>query len=76
MRITKNIKKSRKRFVSVLLVLSVMLSLFVPFDLTLTAYAEDSGEEAATGNQIYALLYDVRARETDSNWRGYELVFQ
>ena len=41
-----------KRLVSLLLVLTVMIGLFVPFDLSV--FAE---EEAATGNSIYAMLY-------------------
>ena len=60
-----------KGIVSLLLVLAVMLSIAVPFDIT--AFAE---EQAATGSQIYALLYDVRNSATDDNWSGYELVFQ
>lgn len=65
------IKKYMKGFVSVLLVLSVMLSLAVPFEISV--FAE---EEPATGNDIYAILYDVRSKETNNHWSGYELVFQ
>ena len=58
------IKKTMKRLVSLLLVLTVMIGLFVPFDLSV--FAE---EEAATGNSIYAMLYKYVNNQ-------YELVIQ
>lgn len=64
-------KRITKGFVSLLLVLSVLFSLAVPFELT--AFAEVA---AATGNDIYALVYDIRSSSTSSNWLGYELVIQ
>lgn len=58
------ITKTFKRFVSLLLVLTVTAGLFVTYDFS--AFAE---VEAATGNDIYAILYRITAN-------GYELVFQ
>lgn len=40
----------------------------------LSVFAE--GDEAATGNEIYAILYDIREKDTSDHWNGYELVFQ
>ncbi|MBQ7504797.1 MAG: InlB B-repeat-containing protein [Ruminococcus sp.] len=61
------VKKCTKGFVSLLLVLLVMVSLFVPG----TVYAE----EAATGNDIYALVYKINPKST-SNWANTEIVIQ
>ncbi|WP_405342632.1 InlB B-repeat-containing protein [Ruminococcus sp.] len=71
MRKKRLVKRVSKGFVSVLLVLSVMLSLVAPFNLT--AFA---AEEPATGDDIYALVYDIRANDSSSDWSGYELVIQ
>ena len=71
MRKKRLVKRVSKGFVSVLLVLSVMLSLVAPFNLT--AFA---AEEPATGDDIYALVYDIRANDRSSDWAGYELVIQ
>lgn len=72
MRKLKSLKKLSKGFVSLLLAFLVMTNLGVPVDFK--AFAAE--EEPATGNDIYALVYDVRGRESDSNWLGYELVIQ
>ena len=69
-------RKPLRGFVSVLLVLSVMLGLFVPFDLTLIASAEDSGEEAATGSHIYAFLNKIDTRAGKDEKYNLELVFK
>ncbi len=66
----------RKRFVSVLLVISVMLSLGVPFDLTVFA-----DEEPARGSEIHALLYYIDPEKKLDNGNidistNLELVFQ
>ena len=58
------IEKTMKRFVSMLLVLTVMSGLLVPFDLPVFA-----AEEPATGDSIYAILYQYTSNQ-------YELVFQ
>lgn len=71
MRKKRLVKRVSKGFVSVLLMLSVMLSLVAPFNIT--AFA---AEEPATGDDIYALVYDIRANDMSSNWSGYELVIQ
>lgn len=63
------LKKTAKGLVSLLLVLTVMVSLLVPFEV----HAE---EAPAMGSEIYALLYDNRTTATDNNWGGYELVIQ
>ena len=65
---------SRKRFrrvLSLVLILSVMLSLAVPFQLTVTA----AEQEPATGNDIYALAYKINPKNT-SVWANIEIVFQ
>lgn len=49
----RKLKKTGKVMLSVLLTLSLLLSLAVPFNLTASAAEE---EEAATGSQIYAFL--------------------
>lgn len=67
--------KKMKRFVSVLLVLSVLFSLAVPFDLSV--FAE---EEPATGSDIHVFVY----RSLDSagnvikynNHEKYDIIFQ
>lgn len=65
----------RKRFVSVLLVLSVLLSLGVPFDLS--AFAE---EEPATGSDIHAFVYlSLDSGGNTITYNGhekYDLIFQ
>ena len=71
MRKKRLVKRVSKGFVSVLLMLSVMLSLVAPFNIT--AFA---AEEPATGDDIYALVYDIRANDRSSDWSGYELVIQ
>lgn len=69
MRELKMMKKLSKGLLSLLLALTLLLSLGVP----LTVFAE---EEVAEGNEIYALVYDIRAKSSDGNSLGYELVFQ
>ncbi len=49
-----------------------MTNLGVPINFKVFA----AEEEAATGSDIYALVYDIRPRENDSNWNNYELVIQ
>ena len=49
-----------------------MTNLGVPINFKVFA----AEEEAATGSDIYALVYDIRPRENDSNWNKYELVIQ
>ena len=61
------IKKCTKGFVSLLLTLAVMVSLFVPG----TVYAE----EAVTGNDIYAMAYKINSSNA-SVWSNIEIVFQ
>ncbi len=61
------VKKCTKGFVSLLLTLAVMVSLFVPG----TVYAE----EAATGNDIYAMAYKINSSNA-SVWSNIEIVFQ
>ena len=68
-------RKRGKGIVSLLLIISVMASLIVPFDLTV--YAEDS----ATGSEICALLYYIDPNNVDSSGKtklanNLELVFQ
>ena len=60
----KAIRKRTKGFISLLLVLSVMVSLLVPFDITV--FAED--DAPATGSNIHALVY--------KDGSNYTLVFQ
>lgn len=52
-----------------LLALMVMTNLGVPLSVS-------AEEEPATGNDIYAILYDIRSNDNSDHWRGYELVFQ
>ena len=60
------------RFVSVLLMLSVMLSLVVPFDITVAA----EGESTVTDDGIYACLYLIDPTKAyDKNGGNLELVF-
>ena len=60
MRELKMMKKLSKGLLSLLLALTLLLSLGVP----LTVFAE---EEVAEGNEIYALVYDIRAKSSDGN---------
>ena len=82
MRKSKVMRKFSKGLLSVLLVMSIMLSLAVPFDITVSAVENEQlasvseGEEPATGNDIYALVYDIRETANSGNGQGYELVFQ
>ncbi len=76
------LKRNAKRMLSLLLTLAVMFSLAVPF----TVHAEETPSQAATDENIYALLYikDTSKTTTDvnNNFQGYktssnlELVFQ
>ncbi len=59
-----------KKLISVLLVLSVMLSLFVPFDLTVFSAEGD----AARDDSIYAFVYKIDPSKGID--RNLELVFQ
>lgn len=59
-----------RRVLSLVLILSVMLSLAVPFSLTVTA----AEEEPATVNDIYALVYKIDTNR--GNWANTEIVFQ
>ena len=76
MRNYSTLKKLSKGFISLLLVLTVMVGLFVPFNLSVLAE-----EEAATGSDIYAMLYyvDPSKKATDGSTdvtKNLELVFQ
>ncbi len=64
-------RKLFKRVLSLVLILSVMLSLAVPFQLTVTA----AEQEPATGNDIYALAYKINPNNP-SVWANIEIVFQ
>ena len=79
-------KKSCKGLLSVLLMLSIMLSLYVPFSLTanaakdeqLAAVGDEDPTEAATeaGEEvtpIYAFLNYIDASKTGSNKANYNL---
>lgn len=72
MRKLKSFKKISKGVISLLLAFLVMTNLGVPINFKVFA----AEEEAATGSDIYALVYDIRPRENDSNWNNYELVIQ
>lgn len=65
----KFMNKYMKGLLSLLLALLMMTSLGVPLSVS-------AEEEPATGDQIYALLYDIRSTSTANNWGGYELVIQ
>ena len=58
-----------KRVLSLVLILSVILSLAVPF----TVHAAE--QEPATGNDIYALAYKINPNN-QSVWSNIEIVFQ
>ena len=67
--------KHIRRMISVLLVLAVMLSLAVPFNV----FAEE--EEPATGSEIHAILYYINPGKTAQDGsvditKNLELVFQ
>lgn len=57
-----------KRVLSLVLILSVILSLAVPF----TVHAAE--QEPATGNDIYALAYKINPNNP-SVWSNIEIVF-
>ena len=69
-------KKISKSFMSVLLVVSILASFIVPFNI-ISSFAESNGEEAATGSHIYAFLNYIDMSKT-SNKQNYnlELVFK
>lgn len=71
MKHTKMTRKLFRRVLSLVLILSVMLSLAVPINLTVTA----AEQEPATGNDIYALAYKINPSNT-SVWSNIEIVFQ
>ncbi len=47
----KGFKNMKRRFTSLLLIISVMVGLLVPFDLTVFA------DDVATGSEIHAFVY-------------------
>ncbi|GEM_PF-1866968 len=65
---TRVLRTQRKRFVSLLLIISVMVGLLVPY----TVHAE---ETPATGNDIYAMAYKINPQNS-SVWSNIEIVFQ
>ena len=71
----KILKKRTKGLISLLLVLSVMASLLVPFDVTVFA-----DEEPATGSDIHAFVYTALNADGSvirySGHEKYELIFQ
>ena len=67
-------KSLSKKLLSLLLILAVMLSLAVPFEITASAEGE---EESSSGEEYYAMLYDIRKTpKWSGHWGGYELVIQ
>ncbi len=73
----KKIKKAAKKALSIILILSVMLSLAVPVELTVMSaeVTNSSVGEPATDESIYAMLYK-KDESISSQTKNLELVFQ